>query len=211
MHSLLTSLKQHMAQTFSLKKRSGYPRLLLPLALHCLKDRDTERPSADELCGRLATLKPQPRYASSLENSPLQALQQEIETRASELERSKANELELTTRLGECEEELKAKEQTVEQVISDCQAALQVKTAECEKNRSVIQGHESVIEQLRQELLTKQMQLKSKTAECERNQSVVEQLQKELHNKREQPSKYPSSQKVGSKLLSVCLWQVFIL
>ena len=30
---------------------------LLPLALHCLKDRDTERPSADELGGRLATLK----------------------------------------------------------------------------------------------------------------------------------------------------------
>ena len=26
---------------------------LLPLALHCLKDDDTERPSADELCGRL--------------------------------------------------------------------------------------------------------------------------------------------------------------
>ena len=55
---------------------------LLPLALHCLKDRDTERPSADELCGRLATLKSEPRYASSLENSPLQALEREIEAKA---------------------------------------------------------------------------------------------------------------------------------
>ena len=146
---------------------------LLPPALHCLKERATLRPSADELCGRLATLKSQPRYASSLENSPLQALQREIETKASELERvsarlgeceeelerSRANELELTARLGECEEELKAKEQTVEQVISDCQAALQAKTAECENeleraranHKTEITELQSVIEQLRKE------------------------------------------------------------
>ena len=39
---------------------------LLPIALHCLKDRDTERPSADELCGRLASLKQEPKYAHSV-------------------------------------------------------------------------------------------------------------------------------------------------
>ena len=129
---------------------------LLPIALHCLKDRDTERPSADELCRRLATLKSEPRYASSLESSPLQALQRELERCRSEL----------TARLGECEEELNAMEQTVEQVISDCQAALQAKTAQCEKNQSTIKQlelktaeHESVIKQLRKELHAKTVSL----------------------------------------------------
>ena len=37
---------------------------LLPLALHCLKDDDTERPSANELCGRLATLKGEQMYTA---------------------------------------------------------------------------------------------------------------------------------------------------
>ena len=42
---------------------------LRPIALHCLKDRDTERPSADELCGRLASLKREPRYTHSVEQT----------------------------------------------------------------------------------------------------------------------------------------------
>ena len=35
---------------------------LLPVALDCLKDRDGERPSAQELCNRLAALKDTPQY-----------------------------------------------------------------------------------------------------------------------------------------------------
>ena len=35
---------------------------LRPIALHCLKYKDTERPSADVLCARLALLKGEPRY-----------------------------------------------------------------------------------------------------------------------------------------------------
>ena len=42
---------------------------LLLIILHCLKDRDTERPSADELCGRLASLKREPKYTHSVRQS----------------------------------------------------------------------------------------------------------------------------------------------
>ena len=54
---------------------------LRPIALHCLKDRDTERPSADELCGRLASLKREPRYTHSVEQTRghVQGLQDELE------------------------------------------------------------------------------------------------------------------------------------
>ena len=39
---------------------------LLPVALNCLKDRDRERPSAQELCNRLAALKDTPQYGESV-------------------------------------------------------------------------------------------------------------------------------------------------
>ena len=63
-----------------------------PLALHCLKDSDTERPTADELCGRLASLKRMPMYKCSLEQSIhqkrlLQIMQQQVQTIVSELAR----------------------------------------------------------------------------------------------------------------------------
>ena len=42
---------------------------LLPLALDCLKDRDRERPSCHELCGRMSTLKASPKYTESVQQS----------------------------------------------------------------------------------------------------------------------------------------------
>ena len=65
---------------------------LRPIALHCLKDIDTERPSADELCGRLASLKREPRYTHSVEQTRghIQRLQDEIERKDGELERERA-------------------------------------------------------------------------------------------------------------------------
>ena len=64
---------------------------LRPIALHCLKDIDTERPSADELCGRLASLKREPRYTHSVEQTRrhIQRLQEEIERKDGELERER--------------------------------------------------------------------------------------------------------------------------
>ena len=39
---------------------------LLPIALDCLKDKDTERPSAPQLCERMARLKERPEYSESV-------------------------------------------------------------------------------------------------------------------------------------------------
>ena len=65
---------------------------LRPIALHCLKDRDTERPSADELCGRLASLKREPRYTHSVEQNRghVQRLHEEIKMKDGELKRERA-------------------------------------------------------------------------------------------------------------------------
>ena len=42
---------------------------LRPVALHCLKDSEAERPSADDLCERLASLKRERRYTHRVEQS----------------------------------------------------------------------------------------------------------------------------------------------
>ena len=39
---------------------------LLPIALDCLKDKDIERPSAQQLCERVASLKERPDYNESV-------------------------------------------------------------------------------------------------------------------------------------------------
>ena len=64
---------------------------LRPIALHCLKDRDTERPSADELCGRLASLKREPKYTHSVEQTRghIQRLQEEINLKDDEHHKEK--------------------------------------------------------------------------------------------------------------------------
>ena len=131
---------------------------LLPLALHCLKERTTQRPSADELCGRLVTLKGEQMYTHSVEQSREQSVQtlreeleraranhqQEVREKENELAKARANQRdnqqqfrEKDDQLQQMREELNSKESEMEQVIADCRA--QVKT------------HESAIQQLRKE------------------------------------------------------------
>ena len=78
------------------------------IALHCLKDRDTERPSADELCGRLASLKREPRYTHSVEKTRggVQRLQDELERERAKLERERAEHHEQLRRERALQEQL---------------------------------------------------------------------------------------------------------
>ena len=46
---------------------------LLPVALDCLKDEEGERPSAQEICGRLAAVKQAPQFTQSLRATPQQS------------------------------------------------------------------------------------------------------------------------------------------
>ena len=109
---------------------------LLPLALHCLKDRDTERPSADELCGRLATLKGEQMYTRSVEQSMAREQSVSVQTLQEELAKARANQRENQQQLREKDNQLQQMRE-MEQVIADC--------------RAQVQTHESANEQLRKE------------------------------------------------------------
>lgn len=91
---------------------------LLPMALQCLKDRDTERPPADELCGSLASLKMELRYTHSVEETRghVERLKHEIEEKNNKLESVRADhQIELTLTL----QKLQEVEQIKSELVSD--------------------------------------------------------------------------------------------
>ena len=150
---------------------------LLPLALHCLRERAMQRPSADELCRRLATLKGEQMYTHSVEQSreqsvSVQTLQQQIGKREGELARARANH---ETELRDCHDtyqrQIQDKDGELARVRANHEAELrqyslkiQAKSDELERARATIteqqENYESVIKQLRSELRQKQGQLK---------------------------------------------------
>ena len=173
---------------------------LLPLALHCLKDRDTERPSADELCGRLATLKGEQMYTRSVEQSrsresaSVQTLQQQIREKDGELARARANH---ETELHEChvtfQQQIQEKDGELARAranhqveLNDYHTKLQKKCDELNSKesemeqviadcRAQVQTHESVNEQLRKEnreLCQNQKQQKAPQAAPQKQQRV---------------------------------------
>ena len=79
---------------------SNHP--LLPMALDCLKDKDTKRPSAQQLCERVASLKDRPEYSDSVAAAPqenqqlrqqLQQIQQLHREQTQQIVRDKEREL----------------------------------------------------------------------------------------------------------------------
>ena len=113
---------------------------LLPLALHSLKEDDTERPSADELCGRLATLKGEQMYTRSVEQSREQSVS--VLTLQEQLARARANH---ETELRECHVAFQQQIQEKDGELDDCHTKLQKKCDE-------LNSKESANEQLRKEI-----------------------------------------------------------
>ena len=77
---------------------------LLPIAFHCLKDKDTERPSSQELCRSLAFLKEMAMYEESSQQDKDQiqrAKEEQLETQSQQLE---AQRQELETVRGEMQQ-----------------------------------------------------------------------------------------------------------
>ena len=113
---------------------------LLPLALHCIEDIDKERPSADEICGRLALLRQESRFTGSMEQFSMRSLQvssqqlqesvrrlqQELEEKDKiiagkneELMKTLANTETLEDAIAESRRELATKDSIIEQLMAE--------------------------------------------------------------------------------------------
>ena len=105
---------------------------LLPVALNCLKDKDNERPSAHQLCERVADLKEMPEYRDSIqtvrransvtsnsygEKDPIR--EEENQQLRHQLQQSKRERNQtigfLNQQLKQLQEELRKKDQTLEE------------------------------------------------------------------------------------------------
>jgi len=138
----------------------GLAHPLLPVALDCLKDMDKERPSAQELCHRLAAVKETPQYSESVQ----QATSKDKERQISELQREKAELIEQRT------QHVQQHEQHAQQ-IRDLQQQVQTQS-DCLQAR---------VSELTQQIGSLQFQLQEKNHEMEEKDREMEQRVQELN------------------------------
>ena len=153
--------------------------LLLPVAMHCLKDIETERPFADNLCEQLESLKkdlkdrggmeqpqdqPQDQPQNQPQNQPPRGQpRDQPEDQSSTIQKLKQELEEKEEIINECRTELQKKTKELEKVVNECHVELLKKTEE----------HEREIEMIIEEC---QMQLQD---DKEKNVQKVETLEAE--------------------------------
>ena len=117
---------------------------LLPVALDCLKDRDRERPSAQELCNRLAALKDTPQYGESV---------QQGQRATTDGERVRIRELQAEAQ--ERQRELQEKDRTIatrERQLQEKDRTIATKERQLQEKDRTIATRERLLRQLNQQL-----------------------------------------------------------
>ena len=98
---------------------------LRPIALQCIKDREKERPSSDELCGKLASLKKGERYTCSKDQSSnqMKELQLDLIKKEQEIQSQKEELIKLPEAMKEAikmkDEEINGKNQQMKELQLD--------------------------------------------------------------------------------------------
>ena len=149
---------------------------LLPLALHCLKDDDRKRPSAYELCGRLAILKGEQMYTCSVDQPREQSVFVQTLQLQQELARARANH---ETELRECHV-------TFQQQIQEQDGEL----ARARANHQVeLNDYRTKLQKKCDELNSKEFEMEQVIADCraqvQTHESANEQLRKEIRELRQ--------------------------
>ena len=152
---------------------------LLPVALDCLKDRDRERPSAQELCNHLAALKDTPQYGESVqqgqrattdgERSQIRELQAEAERQLQEKDRTIAtNKTQLQEKdhaIATKERQLQEKDRTIasrERQLQEKDCTIATKETQLQEKDLTIATNETQLQEKDHAIATKERQLQEK-------------------------------------------------
>ena len=154
---------------------------LLRIALDCLKDKEGQRPTAEQLCSRLAALKESPRYRDSLQ--PAQQAAENLGV-AAEAQAEPQRELlqqsqELRQQLEEGREALQAKEREVDDVTRNMeQLQLQSHTQErqAQDREAEIRRKNEHIHQIGEQLRQTSEQLQERNVQTQRKEAQIQQL-----------------------------------
>ena len=135
---------------------------LLPVALDCLKDRDRERPSCHEICGRISTLKSFPKYFEGVQS------------------RVKTKQTHTTTREGEIIQNLQQQLRTKNQVLQQNEAAIATCQQEVQQLRQQLQSSEEVTAEFQHNLLEMEKMIKDQQQQIQelQRQPVYTRVQK---------------------------------
>ena len=154
------------------------------LAVDCLKDSDTERPSAQQICHRLSALKETPQYRQSLEageggerdgdiqerDQLIQQLRQENEEREGEIRESRRENQSLRDELQQKEEERQRLSRTLDLTNVQIQQTL-------ERQRQVEDQLQGEIHELRESVSRKTHLLQEKEDILREKDALILQLQ----------------------------------
>ena len=163
---------------------------LLPIALDCLKDEDIERPSVQQLCERVASLKERPEYSDSV--AAAQQERQQLRQQLQQLQQSLAREREEKERqLGEMRQQLRQ----LQQDLAD----------ENEQQlKQLLAAHREEVEQITRVRDERERQLNQ---QLENSEQERVKLEKQLHELEEQllmwkdQAKEPQHQEAASNKL----------
>ena len=144
---------------------------LLPTALGCLSYLEKDRPSAQDLCQRLASVKEAPRYQ-------LQILQQELQTKDQQLQDSQRCMHSLQQELQTKDQQLQSHMHTLQQELQDSQRQNQQLTQQVEVKQHTIDDKETLLRELNEQLQSNEQI----TAEFQRNLLQHEQATKQLQD-----------------------------
>lgn len=171
---------------------------LLRIALDCLKDKEGERPSAEQLCSHLAALKEAHRYQESLQQvqQGAQSLHKRTEAQTHPQKDRLQNNQELQQQLEQREETVQAKEREMNSLMRSMeqlrlQSERQVqenkqKETQIQMHQSEIRQKKSDIRQLRDAIRQKNEQVQQLTRQLHRSSQESEQLVAALQQSLEQ-------------------------
>ena len=169
---------------------------LLPVALNCLKDRDRERPSCHELCGRMSTLKASLKYTESVQQSqvntkPTQSANREREMQQSQQIRhlqqqlhTKADQLHIKDdQLQEKEQENQQRRQQIlglRTLLTAKDEQLTGKDHQIQQKEAVIAAHQQEIQQLRQQLQSSEQVAAEFQQNLLEREKIIQDLQRQV-------------------------------
>ena len=172
---------------------------LLTVALDCLKDRDRERPSCHELCGRMSTLKASPKYTESVQQSqvntkPTQSANRESREReiqqSQQIQNLQQQLHTLRDQLHTLSDQLQGKEQVNQQqwqqilglrtLLTAKDDQLAGKDHQLQQKEEATAAHQHEIQQLRQQLQSSEQVAAEFQQNLLEREKMIEALQRQV-------------------------------
>ena len=163
---------------------------LLRIALDCLKDKEGQRPTAEQLCSRLATLKESPRYQESLQ--PAQQAAENLRV-AAEAQAEPQRELlqpnqDLRQQLEEGREALQTKEREVDDLtrnMEQLQLQSHIQDRQAQDRETEIHHKNEQLQERNVQIQRKEAQIQQLHQTCRDSEQLIATLQQSIEQKDE--------------------------